>query len=181
MSAGVSREPQFLSAHEARSSLSSPAGRHDLDPSASLFSIALLCGRTALGADDCLERATKHNGSGARANRAQTPQFRCRRRGSARAPPPRARISVSSHQLTPPSHPATARHLLAVSPTADASGHLPRPPPCAASVDHAHGPEPCRCRVLRCPTDSRVVLANTKSTRLVSFGDPLEPSGAGNA
>ena len=44
-----------------------------------------------------------------------------------------------------------------------------------------HGPEPCRCRVLRCPTDSRVVLANTKSTRLVSFGDPLEPSGAGNA
>ena len=44
-----------------------------------------------------------------------------------------------------------------------------------------HGPEPCRCRVLRCPTDSRVVLANTKSTRLMSFGDPLEPSGAGNA
>jgi len=44
-----------------------------------------------------------------------------------------------------------------------------------------HGPEPCRCRVLRCPTDSRVVLANTESTRLVSFGDPLEPSGAGNA
>ena len=44
-----------------------------------------------------------------------------------------------------------------------------------------HGPEPCRCRVLRCPTDSRVVLANTKSTRLVSFGDPLEPSSAGNA
>jgi hypothetical protein len=30
-------------------------------------------------------------------------------------------------------------------------------------------------------TDSRMVLANTKSTRLVSFGDPLEPSGAGNA
>jgi hypothetical protein len=26
-----------------------------------------------------------------------------------------------------------------------------------------------------------VVLANTKSTRLVSFSDPLEPSGAGNA
>lgn len=44
-----------------------------------------------------------------------------------------------------------------------------------------HRPEPCRWRVLRCPTDSRVVLANTKSTRLVSFGDPLEPSGAGNA
>ncbi len=44
-----------------------------------------------------------------------------------------------------------------------------------------HGPEPCRCRVLRCPTDSRVVLANTGSTGLVSFGDPLEPSGAGNA
>ena len=44
-----------------------------------------------------------------------------------------------------------------------------------------HGLEPCRCRVLRCPTDSRVVLANTESTRLVSFGDPLEPSGAGNA
>jgi hypothetical protein len=44
-----------------------------------------------------------------------------------------------------------------------------------------HGPEPCRCRVLLFPTDSRVVLANTKSTSLVSFGDPLEPSGAGNA
>ena len=44
-----------------------------------------------------------------------------------------------------------------------------------------HGPEPCRCRVLRCPTDSRGVPANTKSTRLVSSGDPLEPSGAGNA
>jgi hypothetical protein len=37
------------------------------------------------------------------------------------------------------------------------------------------------CRVLRCPTDSRVVLANTKSTRRVSFDDPLEPSGAGDA
>jgi hypothetical protein len=35
-----------------------------------------------------------------------------------------------------------------------------------------HGPEPCRCRVLRCPTDSHVVLANTKSTWLVSFGEP---------
>ena len=44
-----------------------------------------------------------------------------------------------------------------------------------------HGPEPCRCRVLRCPTDTRVVLPNTESTRLVSFGDPLEPFGAGNA
>ncbi len=44
-----------------------------------------------------------------------------------------------------------------------------------------HGPEPCRCRVLLCPTDSRVALANTKSTSLVSFGDPLEPSGAGKA
>jgi len=44
-----------------------------------------------------------------------------------------------------------------------------------------HGPEPCRCRVLMCPIDSRVVLASTESTRLVSFGDPLEPSGAENA
>jgi len=35
-----------------------------------------------------------------------------------------------------------------------------------------HGPETCWCRVLRCPTDSRVVLANTKSTSLVSFSDP---------
>ena len=35
-----------------------------------------------------------------------------------------------------------------------------------------HGPEPCRCGVLQCPTDSRVVLANTKSTSLVSYGDP---------
>src|SRR6058998_3905736 len=37
-----------------------------------------------------------------------------------------------------------------------------------------HGPEPCRCRVLRCPTDSCVVLANTESARLVPFDDPLE-------
>src|SRR5947208_14644768 len=29
-----------------------------------------------------------------------------------------------------------------------------------------------RGRVLRSPTDSRVVLANTKSTGLVSYGDP---------
>ena len=35
-----------------------------------------------------------------------------------------------------------------------------------------HGPEPCRGRVLRCPTDSGVLLANTKSTSLVSYGDP---------
>ena len=42
-------------------------------------------------------------------------------------------------------------------------------------VPGPYGPEMCRCRVLRCPTDSRIVLANTKSTSLVSFGDPLEP------
>ena len=42
-----------------------------------------------------------------------------------------------------------------------------------------HGPEPWRGRVLRCPTDSRVVLANTKPTRLVSFGDPEDPADSG--
>ena len=31
-----------------------------------------------------------------------------------------------------------------------------------------------------CPTDSGVVRASTKPTRLVSLGDPLERSGAGN-
>ena len=36
-------------------------------------------------------------------------------------------------------------------------------------------------RVLLGPTDSCGVRANTKSTSLVSFGDPIEPSDAGNA
>jgi len=44
-----------------------------------------------------------------------------------------------------------------------------------------HGPEPCRLHVLLSPTDSCGVRANTKSTSLVSFGDPIEPSDAGNA
>jgi len=34
-----------------------------------------------------------------------------------------------------------------------------------------HGPEPCPWRVLLCPTDTRVVLANSQSTSLVSLGD----------
>ncbi len=42
-----------------------------------------------------------------------------------------------------------------------------------------HGPEPWLGRVLRCPKDSCVVLANTKSTRLVSFGDPEDPRDSG--
>src|SRR6202521_333738 len=37
-------------------------------------------------------------------------------------------------------------------------------------------PQPGRGRVLQCPADSVVVLANTKSTRLVSFGDPEDPA-----
>jgi hypothetical protein len=44
-----------------------------------------------------------------------------------------------------------------------------------------HGPNRVGAVCFRCPTESPVVLANTKSTSLVSFGDPLEPSGAGNA
>jgi len=44
-----------------------------------------------------------------------------------------------------------------------------------------HGPEPCRCHVLLCLTDSCVVLSSSKSNSLVSFGDLLEPSDAGNA
>jgi len=42
-----------------------------------------------------------------------------------------------------------------------------------------HGPEPWRGHVLRCPTDSRGVLANTKSTSPVSFGDPGDPADSG--
>jgi hypothetical protein len=42
-----------------------------------------------------------------------------------------------------------------------------------------HGPEPWRGHVLRCPTDSRVALANAKPTRLVSFGDPEDPADSG--
>src|SRR5260370_6880970 len=39
-----------------------------------------------------------------------------------------------------------------------------------------HGPEPWRGRVLKCPTDSRVVLPNTKTTKLGSFCDLPNPA-----